>query len=45
MMYKKEYLLQKKAKDLLGFEAKTSLNDMLDIVIPWIKDATKLGYY
>lgn len=35
----------KKAKDLLGFEAKTSLNDMLDIVIPWIKDATKLGYY
>jgi nucleoside-diphosphate-sugar epimerase len=28
-----------KAKDLLGFEAKTTLNEMLDIVIPWIKKA------
>ncbi len=28
-----------KAKDLLGFEAKTTLSEMLDIVIPWIKKA------
>lgn len=35
----------KKAKDLLGFEAKTTLSEMLDIVIPWIKEAQKLGYY
>jgi UDP-glucose 4-epimerase len=28
-----------KAKDLLGFEATTSLDDMLDEVIPWIEDA------
>ena len=28
-----------KAKQLLGFEAKTSLNDMLDEVIPWIGKA------
>jgi nucleoside-diphosphate-sugar epimerase len=28
-----------KAKQLLGFEAKTSLNDMLDEVIPWIDKA------
>lgn len=28
-----------KAKDLLGFEAKTTLSEMLDIVIPWIKTA------
>ncbi len=27
-----------KAKRLLGFEAKTSLNRMLDIVIPWIQE-------
>jgi nucleoside-diphosphate-sugar epimerase len=26
-----------KAKELLGFEAKTSLNEMLDGVIPWIR--------
>ena len=28
-----------KAKRLLGFEAKTSLSEMLDIVIPWIRQA------
>jgi nucleoside-diphosphate-sugar epimerase len=28
-----------KAKYLLGFEAKTSLDEMLDIVIPWIRHA------
>ncbi len=27
----------KKAKEVLGFEAKTSLEDMLDEVIPWIR--------
>jgi len=30
---------------MLGFEAKTSLDKMLDIVIPWIKDAYAKGYY
>jgi nucleoside-diphosphate-sugar epimerase len=29
----------KKAKEILGFEAKTSLSEMLDEVIPWIKIA------
>ena len=28
-----------KARDLLGFEARTSLDEMLDELIPWIKDA------
>jgi nucleoside-diphosphate-sugar epimerase len=28
-----------KAKQVLGFEAKTSLSEMLDVVIPWIKTA------
>jgi UDP-glucose 4-epimerase len=28
-----------KAKKILGFEAKTTLSEMLDIVIPWIKTA------
>jgi UDP-glucose 4-epimerase len=32
-----------KAKDVLGFEATTSLSDMLDIVIPWISDAVADG--
>ena len=46
-----EYDVQKripsteKAKKMLGFEAKTSLDKMLDIVIPWIKDAYAKGYY
>lgn len=32
-----------KAKNLLGFEAKTSLNKMLDEVIPWIKEQMLVG--
>ena len=32
-----------KARELLGFEATTSLDDMLDIVIPWIDDAIQQG--
>jgi UDP-glucose 4-epimerase len=44
-----EYDVQKrvpsvqKAKDLLGFEATTTLETMLDEVIPWIVDAVKAG--
>jgi UDP-glucose 4-epimerase len=32
-----------KAKEVLGFEATTSLSDMLDIVIPWIATAVEDG--
>jgi UDP-glucose 4-epimerase len=32
-----------KARDVLGFEATTSLEDMLDEVIPWIRDAIASG--
>jgi len=32
-----------KAKNKLGFEAKTSLPDMLDEIIPWIKKQIELG--
>ena len=32
-----------KAKSLLGFEAKTTLDSMLDEVIPWLKDAIEVG--
>ena len=32
-----------KAKDLLGFEAKTSLSKSLDEIIPWIKDQIEIG--
>ncbi len=32
-----------KAKRMLGFEAQTSLDEMLDEVIPWITDAVKAG--
>jgi UDP-glucose 4-epimerase len=32
-----------KAKKLLGFEAKSKLSDMLDEVIPWIKEQMKAG--
>jgi UDP-glucose 4-epimerase len=32
-----------KAKNLLGFEAQTSLDEMLDEVIPWIQEAIKNG--
>ena len=44
-----EYDVQKrvpsveKAKNLLGFEANTSLSDTLDEVIPWICDQIDLG--
>jgi len=33
----------RKAKDVLGFEATTSLDDMLDEVIPWIDQALADG--
>lgn len=32
-----------KAKEVLGFEATTTLSDMLDIVIPWITQAVEDG--
>lgn len=32
-----------KSKQILGFEAKTSLNEILDEVIPWIEDQIQLG--
>jgi UDP-glucose 4-epimerase len=32
-----------KAKELLGFEATTTLDDMLDEVVPWVVDAVKRG--
>lgn len=32
-----------KAKEILGFEAKTTLSEMLDEVLPWIKEQIKLG--
>ena len=32
-----------KARDLLGFEATTSLSDILDEVIPWIADQVEIG--
>jgi UDP-glucose 4-epimerase len=32
-----------KAKRILGFEATTTLSDMLDIVIPWIAQAVEDG--
>ena len=44
-----EYDVQKrvpatqKAKDILGFEAETTLSDMLDEVIPWIENAIAEG--
>jgi UDP-glucose 4-epimerase len=33
----------KKAEKVLGYEAKTSLDDMLDEVIPWIKEQVEHG--
>ena len=44
----KEIVMQRipsveKAKNLLGFEAETSLDEMLDEVIPWIKNAIAEG--
>ncbi len=44
-----EYDVQKrvpetsKAKEILGYEATTSLSDLLDEVIPWIKEQVALG--
>jgi hypothetical protein len=32
-----------KARELLGFEATTTLDEMLDIVIPWIARAVEAG--
>lgn len=32
-----------KAKNILGFEAKTTLSEMLDEVIPWIKEQIEFG--
>lgn len=32
-----------KAKNVLGFEAKTSLSEALDEIIPWIKEQIKIG--
>lgn len=32
-----------KAKNLLGYEAKTSLDDLLDEVIPWVTEQVNLG--
>jgi nucleoside-diphosphate-sugar epimerase len=33
----------RKAREVLGFEATTSLEEMLDEVIPWIQDEIKVG--
>ena len=30
-----------KARDVLGFEATTSLDQMLDVVIPWVTQAVR----
>ena len=32
-----------KARELLGFEATTTLDEMLDIVIPWVREAIAQG--
>lgn len=32
-----------KARDVLGFEATTTLDEMLDIVVPWVVDAMERG--
>jgi len=32
-----------KAKEILGFEAKISLSDSLDLIIPWVKQMIELG--
>jgi nucleoside-diphosphate-sugar epimerase len=33
----------RKAKDVLGFECKTPLGQMLDEVIPWIREEIRHG--
>lgn len=40
---KKRVPATEKARDVLGFEALTSLDEMLDEVIPWIESAVKEG--
>lgn len=35
----------RKARDVLGFEAETSLDEMLDEVIPWIRDEMAAGRF
>ncbi len=32
-----------KAREVLGFEATTSLDEMLDVVVPWVLDAMERG--
>jgi nucleoside-diphosphate-sugar epimerase len=32
-----------KARDRLGFEAATTLDEMLDEVVPWVLDAVERG--
>jgi UDP-glucose 4-epimerase len=32
-----------KARDVLGYTAETSLDEMLDVVVPWIADAMRTG--
>ena len=32
-----------KAKQVLGFEAKTTLSDALDEIIPWVREQVELG--
>ena len=34
-----------KAKNLLGYEAKTTIEEMLDVVIPWIVDAKERSLF
>jgi nucleoside-diphosphate-sugar epimerase len=33
----------KKAREVLGFEATTTLDQMLDEVIPWVRDEIEAG--
>ena len=33
----------RKAREVLGFDATTSLDEMLDEVIPWIREEIKAG--
>jgi nucleoside-diphosphate-sugar epimerase len=33
----------RKAREVLGFEATTTLDEMLDEVIPWIRDEMSAG--
>ena len=36
MMFRKEYQTFLKLKEVLGFEATTGLDEILDEVIPWV---------